>query len=159
MKSTLIETQIHIPPQADRVVPRHQLSNILNTNLLSTKLALITAPAGYGKSTFLAEWARASQFPAAWLSLSEAENNIELFFRYVYRALEQVQPKIRESDAGILLEGNMPDIQQVSPSFINFASRTDEQLVFILDDYHLIKILKSIKQWRTCWINCQGHSI
>jgi LuxR family transcriptional regulator, maltose regulon positive regulatory protein len=141
MKSDLLETQVQIPQQANQVIPLNRLTNTIEANLHSAKLVLVAAPAGYGKTTFLAQWARASQFPAAWLSLSEAENDIERFFRYFYRALEHVQPKIRESSAGILLEGNFPDLQQVLPALINFASGTAEQLVVVLDDYHLIENL------------------
>ena len=139
MMSALLETQVHMPLLAGKLIPRTQLIKTLETNLLPAKLVLVTAPAGYGKTTVLAQWARASQFPVAWLTLSEAENDTERFFRYFYRALEQVQPKIRESAVGILLEGNQPDIQQVLPPLINFASRAAEQLVLILDDYHLIE--------------------
>jgi LuxR family transcriptional regulator, maltose regulon positive regulatory protein len=139
MKSALLETQVHIPLPAAQLIPRDRLTQMLDTKFSSAKLVLVTAPAGYGKTTLLALWARASRFPVAWVSLREAENDVERFFRYLYLALEQVVPNIRNSEAGILLEGNTPDIQQVLPSMINFTDQAAEQIVLVLDDYHLIE--------------------
>lgn len=138
MDSSLVATKIHIPPETAQVLHRSRLIETLNANLPGCKLALIAAPAGYGKTTLLAQWARISQLPVAWLSLGAEENDFERFFRYFFKAWEQVQPDIRESALGVMLEGSLPDRQAVLPALINLANNEAEHTAFVLDDYHLI---------------------
>ena len=102
------------------------------------KLILISAPAGYGKTTLLAQWAQASRFPVAWLSLGEEDNDLERFFRYLLAAWENVQPGVRESPLGLLLGAMAPDREAVLSAFINVANEVPDHMVFVLDDYHLI---------------------
>jgi LuxR family transcriptional regulator, maltose regulon positive regulatory protein len=139
MKSVLLATQIHIPPQAGQAIPRKRLVDAVETGLPIYKLILVAAPAGYGKTTFLSQWARSSQVPVAWFSLSEAENDIERFMRYMFNAWEQVHPGIRESSLGVMLEGPMADITAVLAGFVNLANEMPEHTAFVLDDYHLIE--------------------
>jgi LuxR family maltose regulon positive regulatory protein len=110
----------------DRAVPHH-------------KLTLVAAPAGYGKTTLLAQWARDSQLPVAWLSIGPEDNDIERFFRYLVRGWDEVQPGVAESPLGVLLGGMMPDMQAVLADFVNAASAVPRDTVFVLDDYHLIE--------------------
>jgi len=60
---------------------------------------LISAPAGYGKTTLLSHWAQANRFPVAWLSISEEDNDLDRFLRYLFSGWEEVQPGLRESPA------------------------------------------------------------
>ncbi len=139
MNSFILETKLRIPPQLHHGLPRPRLIDSLEHALPFYKLILIAAPAGYGKTTFLAQWARSSRFPVAWLSLGEEDNDIERFFRYLITAWEEVQPDIRESPLGTLLGAMSPDSEAVLSAFINLAGDVSEHTVFVLDDYHLIE--------------------
>ncbi|MBE7549659.1 MAG: hypothetical protein HS126_01095 [Anaerolineales bacterium] len=100
---------------------------------------MISAPAGYGKTTLLAEWAHSSRFPITWLSTSEEDNDLERFLRYLLAAWEKVQPGVRESPLGLLLGGMSPDTEAVLSAFINLANDVLVPIIFVLDDYHLIE--------------------
>ncbi len=139
MKSAIYTTQLTIPQLPQNTIRRNRLIDMLENGLAFARLAHISAPAGYGKTTFLAQWAQASQFLTAWISLSEAENDPERFIRYLYQAWERVQPGIQDHDIGLILEGPLQDIHVVLPALIEHANQTEVQIVFILDDYHLIQ--------------------
>ena len=131
-------TKVRIPPLSLHTVTRKQLVDALEGGLPHHKLALISSPAGYGKTTLLTHWARASQFAVAWVSLEADDNDVERFLRYLYRAWEVIQPGIRESELGLLLEGMSPDSKAVLTAIINVATVYHDHVVFVLDDYHLI---------------------
>ena len=139
MGMILLESKLHIPTPSHRLVSRPRLQNALEENLVRHRLVLVSAPAGYGKTTLLADWARATSLPVAWLSITGEEVDVERFLRYLLAAWETVQPDILEQPLGILLGSRMPDIKAVLPAFINAANQLTGQLVFILDDYHLIE--------------------
>lgn len=139
MDTNLLATKLKIPPQPQLVVPRERLSDALERRIPHYKLVLVAAPAGYGKTTLLAQWAGASRLPIAWLSLSPEDNDLERFFRYLLAAWEAVQPGLRESTAGVLLGGMSPNMEAVLTAFINVANDLPGKLVFVLDDYHLIE--------------------
>lgn len=135
----LLESKFFIPGQPKWLVPRLRLQSALDNEAVRHKLILISAPAGYGKTTFLAEWARASSLPVAWLSIDGDEDHAESFLRYLLAAWEKVQPDIIETHLGILLGSQMPDIKAVQSAFINAANKAPDHIVFVLDDYHLIE--------------------
>jgi LuxR family maltose regulon positive regulatory protein len=139
MDTFLLATKLRIPPQPHRAVRRARLVDTLERGILHHKLVLISAPAGYGKTTLLAQWAHASRFPIAWLSISDEDNDLERFLRYLLAAWEQVQPDIWESPVGLLLGGMSPDCEAVLSAFINVANDVPDQLVLVLDDYQLIE--------------------
>lgn len=139
MNTFLLTTKRQIPPQPQHGVSRKRLIDALERGISHTKLILLSAPAGYGKTTLLSQWARASGFPVAWLSLSEEDNDLEPFLRYLLAGWEAVQPGARESSLGLLLEGRSPDSEAVLAAFINAANDTHDPVVFVLDDYHLIE--------------------
>jgi LuxR family transcriptional regulator, maltose regulon positive regulatory protein len=147
MNSDLLATQTRIPPLVGQLIDRPRLLETLESGLPYCKLVLAAAPAGYGKTTLLSQWAHTSKFPAAWISLSEAENDEERFFRCVFRAWEQIQPDIRESALGIRLEGRIPEAGALLSALIQLAAELPGHTAFVLDDFHLIeepRIHKSI---------------
>ena len=139
MSTTVLESKIHIPVQSQRTVPRPHLLSILEHQISDHNLTLISAPAGYGKTTLLAEWARASNLRVAWLSITGEEDDVESFLRYLFAAWERVHPAISETTFGILLGSQTPDIKIALRAFLDAANELSEQLVFVLDDYHLIE--------------------
>ncbi len=134
----LLATKIQIPPQPRHAVHRTHLVDALEREISHYKLILLSAPAGYGKTTLLSQWAHSSHFPTVWLSLSDDDNDFERFFRYVLIAWEKIQPDIRASPLGLLLGGSEPDHKEVLTTFVSVASDSSDHLVFVLDDYDLI---------------------
>ena len=139
MDTVLLATKLRVPPQRQHTVRRARLINAVERAIPHYKLILLSAPAGYGKTTLLAQWAHASRFPIAWLSISEEDNDLERFFRYLLAGWEEIQPGVMESPVGLLLGGMLPDSQAVLSAFVNVANDVPDHLVFILDDYHLIE--------------------
>ncbi len=139
MDSFLLATKIRTPPRPHYEVRRDRLIDALEGDIRHYKFILLSAPAGYGKTTLLSQWANASRFPIVWLSLNQEDNDLERFLRYLFTGWEQVQPGIRDSPLGLLLEGMSPDSEAVFSAFINAADDAPDPIVFVLDDYHLIE--------------------
>src|SRR5215212_11566707 len=139
VQSSALATKIQIPPQTHRVVRRARLVDALEQGIPDHKLVLISAPAGYGKTTLLAQWAHTSSLRVAWLSLGEEDNDPDRFFRYLLAAWETVHPGIRESPLGLLLGVLEPDRDAVLSAFINVANDLPDHTVIVLDDVHLIE--------------------
>ena len=138
MDFSLLATKVRIPPQSHHTIHRDRLIDTLERGIPQHKLTLVSAPAGYGKTTLLAQWARESALAVAWLSLGKADNDVDDFFRYLLAAWEQVEPGIRESPLGTLLGAMAPDREKVLAAFINAADEAPEELAFVLDDVHAL---------------------
>lgn len=138
MDPTLLSTKLRSPPLSRRLVPRPGLLQTLERNVHDHKLTSIAAPAGYGKTTLLAQWANASQVPHCWLSLGQDENDPDRFFRYLFAAWSEQQPDLATHALGLLLGSAAPDRAAVLAAFINAAVSLPEHSVIILDEYHLI---------------------
>ncbi|MBZ0291327.1 MAG: LuxR C-terminal-related transcriptional regulator [Anaerolineae bacterium] len=138
MDFSLLATKLRIPPQLHRAVHRTQLTNVIEGGIPQYKLIHITAPAGYGKTTLLTQWAHSSNYQIAWLSVNEEDNDLERLLRCLVRAWEVVQPDIQESELGLRLGAMSPDSEAVLAAFINVADVIPTHTVFVLDDYHLI---------------------
>ena len=139
MHAFLIETKVRIPPQPYHAVGRAHLSEIFERDILHYKIILLSAPAGYGKTTFLSQWAHSSALPVAWLSLDGEDNDFDRFFRYLLTAWEKIQPEVSSTPLGLLLSGSMPDHKAILSAFVNTANDNPDHFVFVLDDYHLIQ--------------------
>lgn len=139
MDNNLLATKVRVPPQPQHLVHRSRSIDALERGIPEYKLILVAAPAGYGKSTLLTQWAHSSEFPVAWLSIGNEDNDPERFLRYLLKAWEAVQPSITESKLGLLLGSLMPEREAILSAFINVASDISEHVVFVLDDYHLIE--------------------
>lgn len=134
-----LRTKALVPPLRPDLLPRPRLIEHLNRGLQpGLKLTLVSAPAGYGKTTCLVQWAHASGTPIGWLSLDRSDNEFERFFRYLVLAWEAVQPAIRESDLDTLLGGLAPDNEAVLAAFINAVEAVPDHTALVLNDYHLI---------------------
>lgn len=135
----ILTSKIHIPVQTPGIIPRQHLKDSLERQVQNSRLVLVTAPAGYGKTTLLADWARSSAMPVAWLSITGEEGDIERFLRYLLAAWKEVQPEIADAPLGIMLGAQSPNIKAVLSSFINTAEKNSDHLAFVLDDYHILE--------------------
>ena len=138
MDAALLATKLRIPPTTHRLVSRPRLSDALEGGVPDYKLVLVSAPAGYGKTTLLSEWARESQFSVVWLSAGEEDNDPQRFFRCLFSAWKAVQPGIVASPLDLILGSLSPDIDSARVAFINVASELTGQTVLVVDDSHLI---------------------
>lgn len=134
---SLIQSKLYRPPGSSNVIPRPQLFDRLNA-ALSGKVILLCAPIGSGKTTLLADWVQTSGSTAAWLSLDEGDNELAIFVRSLAAALQSVFPNALQATAGLLTAPQFPSADRVTTLLINELADVPEEIVLILDDYHLI---------------------
>ena len=103
MDNTLLATKLHIPPPCQILVLRPRLTAALSKALTSS-LTLVSAPAGYGKTTLVSSWLRETDIPSAWLSLDEGDNDPIRFLQYFITALQKIVPSIQPDLLGVLQE-------------------------------------------------------
>lgn len=139
MQSSLLRTKLRSPPRARHLVSRARLIDALERGLPASRLVLVLAPAGYGKTTLLAEWATRSNLPVAWLTMDPDDNDLERFLRYLFAAWETCQPEITNAPPGVLLSGMMPDTSAVLAELVNHASDSAAEMALVIDDCHLIE--------------------
>ncbi|MEI8333681.1 MAG: AAA family ATPase, partial [Chloroflexota bacterium] len=136
----LLETKLYVPGLRRGLVARPRLSERLGSGAES-KLTLISAPAGFGKTTLLAEWlavAPAAERSVAWLSLDQADNQPVSFWTYLVAALQTVAPGIGTRALSLLQEPQPPPIETVLATLLNELSAVPNDVVLVLDDYHVI---------------------
>src|SRR5664279_2690495 len=139
MASPLLETKLHVPRRRRGLVARTRLNERLRRAAEST-LTLVSAPAGFGKTTLLAEWLAAAPADgrcAAWLSLDQRDNDPALFWTYLITALRTAAPGVG-AGALSLLQSPQPPIEVVLASLVNDLHATPNDVVLVLDDYHVI---------------------
>jgi LuxR family maltose regulon positive regulatory protein len=136
MDTVLLATKTRVPPSTHRLLHRARLVDALEQGIPEYKLILISVPAGFGKTTLLSQWAHATRFRVAWISPGQDDNELERLLRYLLAAWEAIEPTIRESPFGLLLEGMEPDIDAVLRALVNAGSDVSEHTVFVIDDCH-----------------------
>jgi LuxR family maltose regulon positive regulatory protein len=140
-REPLLKTEHFIPIASARGGARPGLMQGMN-NSLDKALILVLAPAGFGKSTLLADWAAQAELPVAWLSLDAGENNPNRFLRYIIAASNIALAK----QEGIVCETSQAMLQSVQPipvqailiSFVNDLIDIPELFSLVLDDYQFI---------------------
>src|SRR5918911_1700492 len=103
MPAPILATKLYVPSVPPRVVPRHRLIEQLDEGL-HRKLTLISAPAGFGKTTLLSAWVAGCDRRVAWLSLDEADNDPTRFLIYLAAAVRTIAPTIGEAALGLHLD-------------------------------------------------------
>ncbi len=137
MSTPILTTKLYVPPPRPHVVLRPRLTERLNEGL-HRKLTLISAPAGFGKTTLLGEWVAGCERPAAWLSLDEADNDPTRFLAYLVAALQTIAPNIGEGVLGVLQSPQPPPTESILTTLLNEIATIEDDLVLVLDDYHVI---------------------
>jgi LuxR family maltose regulon positive regulatory protein len=142
MKSALLATKLYLPSAMENSVPRTNLIKQLDAGL-SSKLLLISAPAGFGKTTLAANWISDSKTAASaakqcWLSLDELDNQTNHFWQYFIAALQTIEPKFGEAAISALSAPQQVPIENILVSLINDIAAANDRMIFGLDDYHII---------------------
>src|ERR1700726_2293200 len=112
MSTPLLATKLYIPRLRPHVVNRPRLLERLNEGL-HRKLTLISAPAGFGKTTLVSEWVAFIERPTAWLSLDEGENDPARFLAYLVAALQTIAATIGEEVLGVLQSPQPPPTEEI----------------------------------------------
>jgi ATP/maltotriose-dependent transcriptional regulator MalT len=141
MSIPLLRTKLYIPPPQPGLVHRPRLTQLINEGL-NRKLTLISAPAGFGKTTLLSEWILTSPRRVAWLSLEEADNDPTRFWAYFLAALQVLQDNlVKDSQAFLHVEGQPTGLAQFEPfltRLLNDISAFPDEFALVLDDYQQI---------------------
>ena len=138
-QDALLATKLHVPRPQPGFVPRPRLVQALSQGLARGRV-LICAPAGFGKTSLLADWARSGGRRVAWLGLDASDNDPARFWRYVVAALDQAQPGIA-GRLGPLLGPPAPCLfEGLVTALINelAAQPGRDEVLLVLDDYHLV---------------------
>jgi LuxR family maltose regulon positive regulatory protein len=133
-RDLLLATKLHIPGPHPGLVPRRRLTGRLDEGL-ARGVILACAPAGYGKTVLLADWARGSGRPVAWLSLDPGDNDPARFWRHAVAALDGACPGIGARVAPLLGPPAPSSFGGLVAALINDLTGADA--VLVLDDYHV----------------------
>ncbi len=133
----LLATKLNIPPSRPRVVPRPRLMERLDLGL-SRRLILISAPAGFGKTTLLSHWIHQSGCPAAWISLDAGDNDPVSFLSYLITALQSIRPDIGRAALSMLRSPQPRGMESVLVNLLNEILAVSDDFTLVLDDYHVV---------------------
>jgi LuxR family maltose regulon positive regulatory protein len=134
----VVWTKLWPPATRSGLLPRASLRSLLQAGLRS-KLCLVDAPAGFGKTTLLTQWrAVAGAGRVAWVSLDEGDNDPTRFWVYVVEALRTVEPAVGASALAALGRPSADLYRGVLPGLLNDLDGAGSPLFLVLDDYHLI---------------------
>jgi LuxR family maltose regulon positive regulatory protein len=171
MVPPLLQTKLHIPSPRPELVSRPRLIERLNAGLgrnglqrgsgFARKLTLISAPAGFGKTTLLSEWIGSMGYGVggieracvscptshsllytpriAWLSLDEGDNDLARFLTYLVAALQTTEGKVGQGLLSVLQSPGTVNVESMLTPLLNEISSLSSSLLFVLDDYHVIE--------------------
>jgi LuxR family maltose regulon positive regulatory protein len=143
MTTTLLTTKLYIPPPRPNLVPRPHLVERLDEGLrLGRKLTLVSAPAGFGKTTLVTDWLCSkgkdiSSRSTAWLSLDEVDNDPTRFFTYLIATLRQLDGEVGQAAQSLLGAPQLPPVESLMTLLVGDVVAIPA-FVLVLDDYHLI---------------------
>lgn len=138
MSAPLISTKLYIPQPRVKAVLRPRLVERLNEGV-ENRLTLLSASAGYGKTTLVSEWLAAFPHRAAWLSLDEGDNDLARFLTYLTVALQTVSPHVGVGVLGGLQSAQPPSPESIITALLNDVTAIPHPFVLVLDDYHVIE--------------------
>ncbi len=159
VSTPLLSTKLYLPSPRQDLVPRPRLLERLDQGARG-KLTLVSAPAGFGKTTLVSEWASRSAVPVTWLSLDEGDNDQARFLSYFIAALQAIKGDIGETALAVLQSPQPPQIEPLLKGLINeiadFADgpptvlqqgsplpsiedSSGQDFALVIDDYHVLE--------------------
>jgi LuxR family maltose regulon positive regulatory protein len=143
VSDVLLATKLYIPPLHRDLIDRPHLIQRLNDGLTQNRrLTLISAPAGYGKSTLLRQWVSQVDIPVAWLSLEKGDNAPGRFWSYFVSALQTI-PSLRQAGIGELIlqslpSSQLPPLETFLANLLNDLAQRQDRVLLVLDDLHAV---------------------
>jgi LuxR family maltose regulon positive regulatory protein len=140
VETSLLRTKLNIPPARPQLVTRPRLTERLREGL-NYNLILVSAPAGFGKTTLISEWTRQIQpkLSIAWVSLDKGDNDPVRFWDYFIAALQTLHPDVGGSTLPLLHSPQTLSTEPLLTALINDLAGIPGDFVVVLDDYHLIE--------------------
>ena len=132
-----LTTKLYLPPARQTLVERPRLLGRLNEGLRG-RLTLISAPAGFGKTSLVTAWRQQSELPLAWLSLDDEDNEPVRFQGYLAAALRTVDPALVRETSLLLQAAPAPPLRAVLTSLLHEINESETEFVLAFDDYHVI---------------------
>lgn len=136
MSEILLQTKLFKPSLKSLLIPRSRLIEKLNAGL-DGSVTLVSAPAGFGKTTLISCWLSQIELPAAWLSLDKLDNEPVQFLRYFIAALETVTA-VDLTLVELLQSETAPDPQLIFTHLLNSLAAQPQSLILVLEDFHVI---------------------
>ncbi len=133
----ILATKLYIPPPRTRGVYRPRLSEQLDAGL-PRQLTLLSAPAGFGKTTLVSDWLAGRQRPVAWLSLDEGDSDLARFIIYLVTALQTITKKFGASTLALVHAAEPPSTEALLTNLVNEITTIPNDFILVLDDYHAL---------------------
>lgn len=133
----ILATKLYAPPTRQEFVFRSRLLDQL-TQSLQGKLTLVSAPAGFGKTSLVSDWLGRQELPHAWLSLDEREEDPARFLAYLVAALQTLDASLGVELMAALQAPQHPPLEVISTNLINELATLSQRSILVLDDYHVI---------------------
>jgi LuxR family maltose regulon positive regulatory protein len=151
MTEILLHTKLSVPPIRKVAVTRTRLLKYSNEGLLQgseflRKLTLVSAPAGYGKTTLVSEWLQGMGLQVAWLSLDESDNDPVRFIAYLIACIQVIHPNFGESLKVLVQSPQAPPPEIIQTILVNELAGLPSLFILVLDDYHAINNLSIHRQ-------------
>ncbi len=138
LRPPLLKTKISIPRLPGEFVHRPRLTERIHQGVKGS-LTLLAAPAGFGKTNLLIEWAKETTLPVAWLTIDSDDNDISRFIRYVIGALQTLEPGLGEEAVDLLASSKDDGWKTGLTLLINELSVLPKEGVLVLDDFHALE--------------------
>ena len=133
-----LQTKLQRPRVDDELVSRPRLIEQINRGL-ERPLTLVSAPAGFGKTTLLSAWLQGKDVNASWISLAENDDDPRIFFRYFAAAIERVFPNACDDFLPLLNAPQLPPQDYLAAKLANELAALPGKFVLVLDDYQFIQ--------------------
>ncbi|HET6442988.1 MAG TPA: response regulator, partial [candidate division Zixibacteria bacterium] len=133
----ILVTKLHRPRISASTVPRVRLWEQLEAGR-GRPLTLVSAPAGYGKSTVISQWLETYECPSAWLSLDEQDSDLRTFLAYLTAAIQTLFPGAVPRTTALLKAADLPPLRILAGTLINEIEDVSQRFVLVIDDYHRI---------------------
>ena len=147
MQSNLLVTKIIVPTQRHDVLHRARLLDFLH-EYINRKLILISAAAGYGKTSLLVDFAHDTKLPVCWYSLDESDQDLHVFLEYLVAAMQRLFPQFGGRSLALLREPEQKSLDAYVAALItDIHEQIDSFFVLVLDDYHLVEASETMNRF------------
>lgn len=134
----ILMSKLHRPRIDKNHVHRHHLLKRLDKNHRQRPLTLVSAPAGYGKSTLMSCWLEASSLPSEWISLDKNDSDLRLFLDYLLAAIRNLFPDVCPKTLDLANALALPSVSTLAGILINDLEGIEQPFILVLDDFHLV---------------------